>query len=186
MRNYIQTIIAVLAMALISHKGHAQTVNADSINKKMMAPEEVFGKQVFNAFKTNNEALYAALQPTNEEYKALLQSWLVAKVKGLTDAKIDELIDRRKREADARMKQDFADYRKQSIDAGVVWAKAVYQSYDNQPVYPEEVHQKYIFGTIWFRVNGVRYLIEEVQAVEIPEGYRLQKILRIRKAEDIN
>ncbi len=120
MRNYFQVVITVCVLAAIHNTSYSQTTNTDSINHTMNSREEAFGKLVFHAFQANDEALYAALQPTNEEYKALLQRWLAAKVKGLTQTKIDEMMERRKREASARIKQDFADYRAQATSAGVV------------------------------------------------------------------
>ncbi len=178
-------MIAVFLSVTISYNTYAQTNDIDSIYKKMN-PEEGFARQVFKTFQNNDEALYEALQPTNEEYKALLQRMLTAKVIGLSQQNIEEMIARRKKEAPARFEKDFNAFRTQAASAGVEWANAVYERYDNETMYPEEFHQKYIYGTIWFVVNGVRYLIEDVQAVEIPDGYRLQKIYRIRKAEEVN
>ena len=126
------------------------------------------------------------MQPTNEEYKALLQLMLNTKVKGLTQQKIDEMIERRKREASERMKSDFNEFQHQADSCGIQWKDAMYENYDWQEMYPEEFHQKYLYGTIWFTVNGIRYMIEDVQAVEIPAGYKLQQIYRIRKAEEVN
>ncbi len=184
MKKNIIIITAVVLIVIINCRVFAQTNTGDSINKKMDTKEEEFGRQAFDAFKNNDEALYQSMQPTNEEYKALLQLMLSAKVKDLTQQKIDEMMERRKREASERMKKNFTEFQQQADSVGIVWKNAVYDKYDWQEMYPEEFHQKYLYGTIWFTVSGVRYMIEDVQAVEIPTGYKLQKIYRIRKAEE--
>ena len=184
MYQYIKVIITVSILLIPACEVFAQTNNNDSMNKKMNLAEDVFARQVFTAFQSNNEALYESMQPTNEEYKALLQLMLNANVKGLTQEKIDEMIKRRKGEASERMKKDFNEFQQQADSVGIIWTNAVYQNYDWQEMYPEEIHQKYLYGTIWFAINGVRYMIEDVQAVELPAGYKLQKIYRIRKSEE--
>jgi len=180
---YKQITVLIVALMILNYN-YAQTGNSDSIHKNMNSKEEAFARQVFEAFKNNDEALYANLQPTNEEYKALLQLVLAAKVEGITQQKIDEMMEWRKKEAPERMKSDFNKFQHQADSCGITWADAVYQNYDWQEMYPKEFHQKYLYGTVWFAINGVRYMIEDLQAVEIPTGYKLQKIYRIRKAEE--
>lgn len=179
-------IILTITLLFIVSNIYAQTTGSHSINTKIDSTEAIFGKNVFNAFKDNNVTVFENLYPTNEEYKALLQLMLKAKVKGLTQQKIDEVMERRKREASDTIKRRFAEFQAQADSAGIVWSNAIYQSYDWQEIYPEEIHQKYLYGTIWFSVDGVRYMIEDVQAVALPVGYKLQQIYRIRKAEDTN
>ena len=104
---------------MIINYNYAQTGNSDSIHKNMNSKEEAFARQVFEAFKNNDEALYANLQPTNEEYKALLQLVLAAKVEGITQQKIDEMMEWRKKEAPERMKSDFNKFQHQADSCGV-------------------------------------------------------------------
>lgn len=169
------------------------TINAQSNRMKTSSAialashhdkENALGAGIFKAFKSGNVNEWIALYPTNDEYKGVLQVGLAAKVKGLTQEKIEEMIEHRKREAKEVYEEEFKSYQKQADSLKINWTDAVFEKFTFEAVYPEEVKLKYLNGEIWFRCRGNHFVIEDIEAVEIKAGYRLQSIKGIRQVDD--
>lgn len=145
--------------------------------------EQQFGRQLFDAFNKDSEALWLSLFPTDEEYKTLLQLMLIAKVDGLTQEKIEDIIKRRKEEAAFTYRKEFKEFQNQAVNVGVNWSSAGFSNFESEAIYPDNFPNKYLSGIIWFKAGGSYYMIDGVEAVEIQGEYKLQSIKRIRKIE---
>jgi hypothetical protein len=146
--------------------------------------ENALGAGIFEALKSKNLDEWIALYPTNAEYKSILQVGLGAKVEGLTQQKIDEMIERRKKEAATVYGAEFAGYQRQADSLQINWNDAVFEKFNFDSVYPEEVKLKYLTGDIRFSCKQDHFVIDGIQAVEIETGYRLQAVNTIRRMDD--
>ncbi|MEO8764028.1 MAG: hypothetical protein ABI416_07065 [Ginsengibacter sp.] len=145
--------------------------------------ENALGAAVLDALKSRNVADWIALYPTHAEFKSILEVGLAAKVEGLTQQKIDEMISRRKKEAAAVYEAQLNGYQKQADSLHIKWEEAVFEKFNFESVYPGEVNLKYLTGDIRFSCKHVHFIIDGIQAVEIPGGYRLQDVKAIREVE---
>ncbi len=124
------------------------------------------------------------MYPTNDEDKTILQAGLAAKAKGLTQQKMDEILVKRNTEAAGAYTALFNSYNKAADSLGVQWRNAVFEKLNFNPVYPEPVKLKYLEAIIWFKCGKQHYAIDGIQAVEIPAGYRLQRITNVVQVDD--
>ena len=145
--------------------------------------ENALGSAILNALKNKNIAEWLALYPSNDEFKGILQVGLAAKVEGLTQEKIDAMIERRKKEAAAVYEAEFKGYQRQADSLHIQWKDAIFDKFNFEAVYPEEVHLKYLNGDIRFSCKQDHFIIDGIQAVEIETGYRLQDVKSIRRPE---
>ena len=113
-----------------------------------------------------------------------MQVGLAAKVEGLTQQKIDEMIEQRKQEAAGVYEAEFQSYLKQADSLHINWNDAVFGKFNFESVYPEGVKLKYLTGDIRFSCKQDHFIIDGIQAVEIKTGYRLQAVSSIRKMYD--
>lgn len=173
-----------LFILLINFVASSQPKIPTSAHKKLLTKEQQFAKQLFTSIQKNDEALWLSLHPTNEEYETLLQQMLNAKMKGITQKKIDDMIERRKKESVGAYKNELHDLQMQSAKEGVVWKNALYQNFDGDAVYPTNFPKKYLNGVIWFATKNAHYVIEDIEAVETSSGYKLQAIKGIRRVEE--
>ncbi|MEO8769468.1 MAG: hypothetical protein ABI402_05270 [Ferruginibacter sp.] len=184
MRSIIISIFILISL-LIGTAGHSQT-NLSSTNKKMNTKKQVFARLLFTALQKNDEALWLSLYPTDEEYKSLLQLMLVAKMDGLTQQKIDQMIGQRKKEASALYRKEFHELQAEAKKKGISLVNTTYQSFDSEAIYPTNFPKKYLNGDIWLAGKNGYYLIAGIEAVETENGYKLQAIGGIREVEESN
>lgn len=185
MKKYIP-IAGLLVCLFLLHTGRAQTKPsiAKSTKQTTLAPEDRLARQLFLALKTNDQQLWQSLYPTNEEYKELMDLMLAHKMPGLTVEKANAMVLQQQKEAPTAYAKDFRKYRKQADSAGIQWTKAVYKDFIFVPDQAVKIPRKYINGDIWCRINKMEFVIEGIEAVETPGGYRLQSIQGIRLIED--
>ncbi|MEP7319410.1 MAG: hypothetical protein ABI921_11735 [Panacibacter sp.] len=188
-KKAICVVVTGIALMLIvlSHDANAQTKTKKNatLNRTMnLSTEEAIAKKLFQSLKTNDEALWQQLYPTNEEYKDILQLMLKENMSGLTQQKIDEMMGQRKAEAEGAYKSDFEMYHKQADSIGINWSTAVFQKFDFLPYLSTNFSRKYLNGDIWCTYKKNEFVIEGVEAVETPAGFKLQSIKGIRKIED--
>jgi hypothetical protein len=182
------TIITVAAITVNCYHATAQNKpvknNVNSKQKTAHQKENAFGVSVFKVLQDRNIDAWIALYPTNDEYRDILQAGLAAKAEGLTQQLIDEMLVRRKKEATAAYTAQFNHYCKLADSLTINWKNAVFQKFDFSPVYPEPVKLKYLDGVIWFKVKDQHFVIDGIQAVEIPSGYKLQALTDVRQVDD--
>ncbi|MEO6316786.1 MAG: hypothetical protein ABIU63_15245 [Chitinophagaceae bacterium] len=150
--------------------------------KTTQVKENEFGASVLQALKNKEVEGWIALYPTNDEYGQILQAGLAAKAEGLTQQIIDDILVRRKKEAAAVYGQQFSHWLALGDSAGIDWNNVVFDKFVFTEVYPEPVKLKYLDATIWFTSKQQHFIIDGVQAVHIPSGYKLQALADIRKA----
>ena len=178
---------ACLFLLTVSYNSNTQNKTATIKNVRpttQVSPEEKIARQIFQSFKNNDEKLWEALYPDNNEYNELLQLMLKEKMAGLTQEKIDGMMKQRTMEATTVYTAEFNHLRKQADSAGIKWNKAVYSKFDYQSAAPASFSGKYLNGDLWCMYGKKEFVIEGIEAVETFTGFRLQSIKAIRKIED--
>ncbi|HSC36598.1 MAG TPA: hypothetical protein VLD19_01955 [Chitinophagaceae bacterium] len=146
--------------------------------------EHSFGNDILMSFKKSDAGAYQLLYPSNEEYLALLQLMLQYKVEGLTQEKIDEMIEHRRRDAAAVYAAEYREFRRQADSLHIDWNAVLYEKFDYIAAYPENFPVKYLNGDIWFSSGKRHFVLEGIEAVKIKPGYRLQAIKAIRSTDN--
>lgn len=182
MKTLMITTFTLIGLFVINTAKTQTTLS--STKKKMSTNNQEFAKQVFTAIQKNDEALWISLHPTEKEFRSLLQLMLVAKMDGLTQPKIDEIMEQRKKEYFTEYKKELHDLQAEAARRGVSWANSVYQEFDNEAAYPENFPKKYLNGDIWFAGKNGYFIIEGIEAVETDNGYKLQSVRGIRQVEE--
>lgn len=88
------------------------------------------------------------------------------------------------KEAIPTYKKEFHVFLKQADSLGIHWNDAVFQKLDFESYFPENFTRKYMNGDIWFAYKKSHFVIEGIEAVETPDGYKLQAIKGIRQVDD--
>ncbi len=117
----IITLIVTINCFTINAQNNTMKTSSANAQPSHQDKENALGAATFKAFKNENVNQWIALYPTNDEYKGVLQVGLAAKVKGLTQEKIDEMIEHRKREAKAVYEEEFKSYQKQADSLHITW-----------------------------------------------------------------
>jgi len=112
-RFIITALIAISSCTISAQNSNMKISSTDSLASHYKK-ENALGAAVLNALKNKNTTEWIALYPTNDEFKGILQVGLAAKVEGLTQEKIDAMIERRKKEATAVYEAEFKNYQKQA------------------------------------------------------------------------
>ncbi|MEP6948623.1 MAG: hypothetical protein ABI863_05090 [Ginsengibacter sp.] len=108
-----------------------------------------------------------------------------AKIIKLPQVTIDEMLAKHDKEATPEDKKIFHNFLKQADSLGIHWDDAVYRKPDFDSFYPENFILKYRSGDIWFTCKNLHFVIEGIEAVEIPFGFKLQSIKRIRQVDGV-
>ncbi len=152
--------------------------------KSIHHKENLLGQAIYKSLKEENSNNWILLYPTNDEYKNMLQLLLAAKNEGLTQQKMDGMIEERKLEAAAVYKAEFETYLKQADSLGINWKDAVFEKFDFEAMNPPNLKLKYLNGDIWFKCHQNHFVIEGIEAVEIETAYKLQAVKGIRQVDD--
>ncbi|HZX59302.1 MAG TPA: hypothetical protein VFE54_11270, partial [Mucilaginibacter sp.] len=142
--------------------------------------EDILGAGIFKALKENSSSQWLSLYPTDAEYKDILQQMLAAKVEELTQQHIDEMLEQRKQEATLAYTAEFKNFIHQADSLGIKWKDAVFEKFHYQAMYPEKVKLKYLNGDIYFSSSDNHFVIEGIEALQLPDGYRLQNVKGIK------
>jgi len=180
-------LIIIMLIVVNCHSATAQNKimkNAPSKLKSIQNKEDSLAQAIFKSLKEKNSNNWILLYPTNDEYKNILQLLLAAKSEGLTQQKIDEMIEHRKLEAVTVYKAEFKTYLKEADSLGIKWNDAVFEKFNFEASNPQNLKLKYLNGDIWFKCQQNHFVIEGIEAVEIEVGYKLQAVKGIRQAND--
>ena len=156
--------------------------NAEKI--KQTSQEEKLARQLFQSLKTRNAQLFESLYPANEEYRQLLQLMVEYKLAGLTPENMEAMVLQHQQQSAGAYAADFRRLVKQADSAGIRWSNAVYKDFLFQPYVKNNFPRKYLSGDIWCMYGKTEFVIEGIEALETPAGFRLQSIQGIRKIED--
>ncbi len=163
----------------IKSTGQSTYKSNDTLNR---TAEENLGLKIFTAFQKTNDSLWVSLYPTNAEYRELTRLMTNAKIIKLPQSAIDEMLTRHDNEATPEHKKIFHIFLRQADSLGINWNDAVYGKLDFNSLYPEDFTRKYMNGDIWFSCKNSHFIIEGIEAVEVPFGFKLQSIKNIRQA----
>ena len=177
-------LFMLLSSVMIAQNTTLNKNNSNIPTKMNHSKEEYLGHQVFVSFQKKDETLWVKLFPTDEEFKEILQLMLTQKMDDLTQEKIDEMMAHRKEEAAAVYQSEFDNFLKQADSIGVDWKTAVYEKFDFLPYLPTDFPRKYLDGDIWCSCKKLHFVIEGVEAIETPSGFKLQSIKDIRQVDD--
>jgi hypothetical protein len=146
--------------------------------------EQNLGHKVFEAFQKRSDSLWVSLYPTNAEYRELTRLMFDAKIIELPQQEVNEMLARHDREATAAYKNEFHVFLQQTDSLGINWHTAVFEKFDFDTIYPERFSWKYMNGDLWFSSKKSHFVIEGIEAVDTPSGYKLQSIKGIRQVDD--
>ena len=164
--------------------GQSKYKSRDDKSKTMVqSGEENLGHNIFKAFQKKNDSLWVLLYPTNAEYREFTRLMADSKIVNLPQAKIDEMLAEHDKEAVPAYKKEFQFLLKEADSLGIHWNDAVYQKLDYESYFPENFTRRYMNGKIWFACKNSHFVIEGIEAVETPSGYKLQAIKGIRQVD---
>jgi len=181
---FISSILMVFNCIVITAQTKSMKIITENKQKPNHQKENALGHDIFKALKENNSNQWILLYPTSDEYKSLLELLLTTKSDGLTQQKIDEMIEQRKLEAVAAYSAEYHGYLKQADSLGIKWKDVVFEKFDFEATHPQNLRLKYLNGDIWFKCKQHHFVIEGIEAVEIKQGYRLQAVKGIRQVDD--
>ena len=183
-KNYL-IILLMIALIAYSYQSNAQVKMNTKVSHTIAAAskEEKLARLIVESFRKKDDSLWRSLFPSNEEYRKLLQLMLDAKMEGLTQAKINDMIAQRKQEAVKAYNTDFKSFIKQADSLGINWKKTEYKNFIFE-TYKTAIPGKYLNGDIWLLYNHIEFVIEGVEAVETSSGFKLQSIKGIRRLEE--
>ncbi len=186
--NYI-ILVTVILLTVLNNSAISQSNPPDKaiINKSKkikQSKEQGLGHQVFNAFQRKNDLIWIALYPTNAEFRELTMLMSDAKIEKLPQSKVDEMLAQHDKEATTYYKNEFQSFLRQTDSLGINWNDAVFQKFDFDSEFSEKFSRKYLNGDLWFSCRKAHFVIEGIEAVETPSGYKLQSIKGIRQVDD--
>jgi hypothetical protein len=185
--NYFNKILLMLLLVFFSIKITGQSKYKSNVGKSktmFQSKEENLGHNIFKAFQKKNDSLWVLLYPTNAEYRELTRLMTDAKIVKLPGERIDEKLAEHDKEAISAYKKEFHVFLRQADSLGIHWNEAAYQKLDFESYLPEKFTRKYMNGDIWFACKNSHFVIEGIEAVETPSGYKLQAIKGIRQVDD--
>lgn len=77
-------------------------------------------------------------------------------------------------------KHDFEILREQARKARLPWRNCTYGDFIFDAT-PSAIGVNYINGDIWLKADGTEFVIEGVEAVETPNGFRLQNVAALKR-----
>ncbi|MGC4103995.1 hypothetical protein [Ferruginibacter sp.] len=183
-RGFAVTLIFCYVQSATAQHITIKKTPAAMAQQKTHQPENELGAAVFKAFSRQDSAVWINLYPSQEEYKNILQQMLAGGVEGLTQPLIDTMLLQRAKEAGTRYSDEFREFRRQSDSLGIDWQKVVFEKFDFLAAFPEKVQLKYLTGDIKFSCGGQHFIIADVEALQLPVGYKLQSVKCIRKRSE--
>jgi hypothetical protein len=185
--NSFYGVLFMLVLVLFSITTTGQSKyksKADKSGTMIQSGEEKLGLNIFKAFQKKNDSLWVLLYPTNAEYREITRLMTDAKIVKHPQATIDEMLAEHDKEAIPAYKKEFHVFLKEADSLGIHWNHAVYQKLDFESYFPENFTRKYMNGDIWFAYENSHFVIEGIEAVETPSGYKLQAIKGIRQVDN--
>ncbi len=145
--------------------------------------EQAFAKKLYHSLQTADVKEWLTLFPTNAEYRLLMEKMASIKLDGLTHEKAEAMIKQRQSEAAIRYTKDFKMLQQQAKEAGLHWKQSVYSNFIFD-VNKTAIGTHYLNGDIWLNIGKTEFVIEGVEAIETPGGYRLQNVADVRKLDN--
>jgi hypothetical protein len=184
MKKIIQTSIVSLALCLLTACAFAQkkTPVANKKNKQpalktnSLSKEEILGQQVFDVLKANDLAAWHKLYPTYEEYAGMLDQMLAAKMDNITPQKVAEDKAGYKKESDEVFRKDALKLLYQAAALKIEWKDASFNKFDYVTSYPNDLPCRYMKGRLYFYYSQSVYIIEDVEALEVGDTFKLQAV----------
>lgn len=145
--------------------------------------EKTFARQVLDCVKSNNVRDWCALFPARKEFADLLRKMAAKKVDGMTPEVAEMMIAQQAAEGDGFYVSQLQDLRKLGADAGLDWDKAVYGDFIFE-VGPSSVDNRFVNGDVWFKAGKTKFVLQGVEGIETPNGWRLQNVQIVKKIDD--
>jgi hypothetical protein len=182
---FVSIILCFLCFSVQATGQLKSTNNEMKPNAMKAAAEDTLAHNIFRAFQKGSDTLFAALYPTNAEYRELTRLMTEAKIIKLPQQDIDQMLARHDNEATAAYKDIFHGFLKLADSMGIKWNEAIYQKLGFTSLYPEDFTRKYMNGDIWFSCKKLNFIIDGIEAVEVSGGFKLQSIKSIRQVDSI-